>query len=73
MTPRDPQRCAECGKPESPFGFGLPPQSPLWACGAHREVVAARFVPEPYTPLPRTGKQPWKPKRQQYEQRRLFE
>jgi hypothetical protein len=48
------QRCMICSKPNSPFGFGLPPRKPAWACGNHRAKVAGLFVPSPYAALPRT-------------------
>lgn len=38
------QRCAICNKPYSPFGFGLPPRVPVWACGEHRSQVDAMKV-----------------------------
>ena len=34
------QRCAVCNRPYSPFGFGLPPAIPIWACGEHRSHLA---------------------------------
>jgi len=33
------QRCNVCGKPYSPFGFGLPPKIPVWACRDHRDSL----------------------------------
>jgi hypothetical protein len=54
----DSQRCHICERPHSPFGFGLPPQKPMWACATHRALVAATWVPAPYVPMPRTKKNP---------------
>jgi len=34
------QRCGVCNKPYSPFGFGMPPAIPIWACGEHRSHLA---------------------------------
>jgi hypothetical protein len=34
------QRCAICNRPYSPFGFGMPPRIPIWACGEHRNHLA---------------------------------
>lgn len=52
------QRCTVCDKPNSPFGFGLPPQVTTWACLDHRAEVDAGFVPGLYTPLKRTRSNP---------------
>jgi flagellar biosynthesis GTPase FlhF len=32
------QRCHVCDKTYSPFGYGLPPKVPQWACREHREA-----------------------------------
>ena len=53
----DPQPCMLCQKPDSPFGFGLPPRPTVWACSGHRAAVAALWKPSPYAPMPR-GKAP---------------
>jgi hypothetical protein len=52
------QRCLICAKPNSQFGFGLPPRPITWACLAHRAQVDALFVPSPYTPLRRSKGNP---------------
>lgn len=52
------QRCLICTKPNSPFGFGLPPRPTIWACLLHRAQVDALFRPSPYAPLPRSRGNP---------------
>ena len=48
---RDAQRCAVCGKPDSPFGFTATDRSVLWACREHRAEIDARTDPHSANPL----------------------
>jgi hypothetical protein len=48
------RRCAICGARYPGFGFGPPltrPGAEVWACGAHRRELEARFA----RPTPRPG------------------